>query len=188
MDRRYLVKVLVAAPLAAETGICQHSAHGDGKPDDPQSYEPRFFTKDEYLLIDALADTILPADTETGGAHDAGVALFIDTSTLHAEVSVQDSWRAVLGAVDQASHDRFSRKFTDLDAPGRSQFMSALLANERSPQTTLEQFAVRLKAITIEAYSMSEVGMKYFGYRGNSGVAEFSGCTHADHKSIGKKI
>jgi gluconate 2-dehydrogenase gamma chain len=182
MDRRDLIKVLVATPLAADIGLCQHSGHSGHTPD-IKVYSPRFFTTDEYHLIDILCETILPADAEVGGAHDAGVAYYIDTNILHSDKRVQEFWRRGLADIDQMSRDQFRRKVTDLDSPARVQLIARLLGNERSPESTLEQFAVRLKRSTIEGYCLSEVGRKYFGYNGNTAVSEFPGCTHPEHKS-----
>src|SRR5262249_36232329 len=116
-------------------------------------------------------------------AHDAGVGFYIDTNILHSDKRVQEFWRRGLAEVDQMSRERSDGKFTDLDAAAQSELVSTFLANERSPETTLEQFALQLKNLTIEGYCVSEVGMKYFGYRGNTGISEFPGCTHPEHKS-----
>lgn len=182
MDRRNILKVLVSLPLAAEAGLCQHSGHKE-RPFRLASYVPRFFTADEYRLLDTLCETILPADKESGGAHDAGVAFYLDTKLVHSNEALQKDWRSDLAALEHSSHAQFGGKFVDLDAAARSQLMGQLLANETSPQNPLEQFAVRLKAATIQGYCLSEVGLQHFGYAGNTAIAEFPGCTHPEHKS-----
>src|ERR1044072_9201760 len=42
-----------------------------------KAFHPQFFTAEEFELLDRLADLIIPAD-DAPGAHDAGVAEFID--------------------------------------------------------------------------------------------------------------
>jgi hypothetical protein len=56
--------------------------------------------------------------------------------------------------------------------------------NEKDPSTELERFFPILKQLTVEAYSLSDVGMtQHFGYRGNTAIQEFPGCTHPEHQS-----
>lgn len=182
MDRRNVLKVLAALPLAPEAGLCQHSGHNQ-LPVDLALYKPRFFTSDEYQLLDALCETILPADTESGGAHDAGVAFYIDTKLLYSKEDVQTPWRSGLALVDQSSRAQFGRKFADVDNASRSQFVALLLSKEAAPESPVDHFAVRVKALTIEGYSVSEVGFQHFGYRGNTALNEFPGCNHPEHNS-----
>jgi len=72
----------MATPLAAECGICQHHGAVQQRAS-TASYKPRVFTAREYQLLDLLCDAILPADAESGGAHDAGVAFYLDTVVFH---------------------------------------------------------------------------------------------------------
>jgi gluconate 2-dehydrogenase gamma chain len=158
MERRDLLKILAAAPVAA---------HG------AEPYQPRFFTKEEHETITALCETILPADASGGGAREAGVPAYIDTVVFHADGAVKEFWRNGLAAA--------ANGFEKLDEAGRRNLLGELLQNERNPQSAAERFAVRLKAITIEGYAASEVGMKFFGYRGNTAVSDFKGCSHPEH-------
>jgi gluconate 2-dehydrogenase gamma chain len=158
MERRDLLKILAAAPAAARGA---------------EPYQPRFFTKDEYETIAAMSETILPADESGGGAREAGVAAYIDTVVYHSGGPVREFWRSGLAAAGDG--------FLKLDATERRRVVGQLLQNERNPQNDAERFAVRLKAITIEGYASSEVGMKYLGYRGNTAIAEFRGCSHREH-------
>ena len=43
----------------------------------PTVYEPVFFSQAEYHVVDLVAEHIIPKDS-TAGAHEAGVAEFID--------------------------------------------------------------------------------------------------------------
>jgi hypothetical protein len=55
--------------------------------------------------------------------------------------------------------------------------------NESNPGNDLEIFFAPLKRLTLEAYALSTVGMKeYLGYKGNSVLAAFPGCTHPEHQ------
>jgi hypothetical protein len=108
---------------------------------------------------------ILPADEEGGGAMEAGVPLYIDTLVFHADDAVKEFWRSGLAA---AAETRESA----------AEVVRTLARGEGAPTTVAERFFVRLKAVTIEAFFQSQTGMTYVGYKGNTGVMTFPGCTH----------
>jgi hypothetical protein len=170
----------VLAATTVTSAPAQH-AHSTGKSKAPE-YKPRFFSAAEYASLDGLCETIIPADEESGGAREAGVPMYIDTIALYADARTQESWRSGLGSVDQFTRDRFQRRFAELSSGEREQIVAALLENERSPKTEAERLAVRLKAAVIEAWSVSDAGMKYFRYKGNGATLTFPGCTHAAHR------
>jgi hypothetical protein len=126
---------------------------------------PRFFTAEEFRALEALCGAILPADEEAGGAVEAGVPRYIDTVVFYADAATKEFWRRGLGELGKVGELR------------------ELTEKERAPETEAERFFVRLKAITIEAYFQSEIGMKYLGHRGHSGVHWFPGCRHPEHLS-----
>ena len=119
-------------------------------------YEPRFFSKPEYEALDQICEAIIPKDEEGGGAHDAGVAAYIDTVVFHADPRAQDNWRNGLASLTLVPLDQLAEQ-------------------EKDP------FFSRLKAITIEAFFNSKVGYEYVGYKGNAGRLVFPGCTHPEH-------
>ena len=177
MERRELFRVLAATTVTSASA--QHS-HSSGK-SKPGEYKPRFFSAAEYTSLDGLCETIIPADEESGGAREAGVPMYIDTIAHYADARTQESWRSGLASVDKFTRDRFERPFAGLSSGEREQIVAALLENERSPKTEAERLAVRLKAAVIEAWSVSDAGMKYFRYKGNGATFTFPGCTHPAH-------
>jgi len=120
-------------------------------------YEPRFFSPAEYEAMDQICEAIIPKDEEGGGAHDAGVAAYVDTVFLYAAEESQQFAREGLA------------RLTAVPLEGLIEF-------EGDP------FFLRLKALTIEGYFNSKVGYEYVGYKGNSGRLTFPGCNHPDHK------
>jgi hypothetical protein len=121
-------------------------------------YQPRFFSKSEYDALDSICEAIIPKDEEGGGAHDAGVAEYIDTYVLHApDPQLKQSFRNGLAELTKIPLDRLAEQ-------------------EKDP------FFARLKALTIEAFFNSQVGYDYVGYKGNAGRLTFPGCTHPEHK------
>jgi hypothetical protein len=145
MERRDLFRILAAGAAMPMTEA------------EAAAYEPRFFSKAEFESLDRICEAILPKDDEGGGAHDAGVAAYIDTVILHSSPELQKSWRTGLTSLVSVPIDRLAERESD-------------------------PFFSRLKAITIEAFFNSKVGYEYVGYKGNSGRLVFPGCTHPEHK------
>src|SRR3989442_10919374 len=83
MDRRSVVGLLAAAPLAAafrwapesvrEAAALARTAVARGAP-----YEPKHFTAHEWETVRLLVDLIIPKDERSGSATDAGVPEFMD--------------------------------------------------------------------------------------------------------------
>ncbi len=67
LNRRELIQLLSAAALSAPLALPA-----------PDPGAPLYFSKDEYALLDTLTELIIPADDHSPGAHDAGVAAYID--------------------------------------------------------------------------------------------------------------
>jgi hypothetical protein len=78
MERRELFKVLGATLVFAHDGAAQHD-HRTSVVVEIESYKPRFFSDPQYLAIDALTEIIIPTDSQSPGAHAAGVRFYIDT-------------------------------------------------------------------------------------------------------------
>ena len=183
MERRELFKVLGATLVAAREGASQHD-HGTSAVVGIEGYRPRFFSGSQYRAIDALAEIIIPADSQSPGAHSAGVHFYIDTVLHYAEPEMQKPWKNGLTAVDEWTQERFGKAFVDCSAGEKDQVVAAMARQEKDPSTELERFFPILKQMTVEAYSLSEVGMtQHFGYRGNTAIREFPGCTHPEHQS-----
>lgn len=181
LDRRELFRIL-GAGLAAHQLPAQHHEAGSAPPLDIASYQPRFFSPGQYRTVDRLCEIIIPADDMGPGAHQAGVPFYIDT-VLHYTSGEQQSWRQGLEEVERTAAARFGRPFLECTAAGQEQLVAAMAANEGKPETGLEKFFGRLKAMTVEAYCFSEAARRdFFGYRGDTMLAEFPGCTHPEHQ------
>jgi gluconate 2-dehydrogenase gamma chain len=149
--------------------------HAASKPEQPG--ELLFFSDQENALLDRLADMIIPADSRSGGAHDAKVSRDIDHVVAYSAASVQDYWRAQLKAVDEEAKRRLGKTFLQCDAAAQDTLMAEWAKNEKAPKTDLERFFVRLKQSTAAGYYTSEIGvLKELGYKGSTVLKEFPGC------------
>jgi hypothetical protein len=147
MERRELLVLLGAAAAAAPAKV------------DIAGYRPRFFKPDEYRLIDALTDLLIPSDG-TPGAREAGVRYYIDTVLLYAPSAAQQAWRQALAAVNAGAI---------LNGPP-----DAIKAE--MDRFAASPFFAQFRNLTVEAFAVSDAGKNFFGYRGNTAIAEFPGC------------
>jgi hypothetical protein len=181
IERRQLFKVLGATLMARHHGAAQHD-HRPPSAVNGEDYAPRFFSDAQYRTIDRLTDTVIPSDDQSPGAHAAGVRYYIDTVLHYADAGTQQKWQSGLAAVDETARASFNKAFGECTIQEQEHIVAVMARNEKNPSTELELFFGLLKHVTVEAYSVSQVGMtRYFGYRGNTAIKEFPGCKHPEH-------
>ena len=179
MERRELFKIL-AATAAGSQATAQHQ-HGTAAPD-LASHKPRFFSASEYEALDRLCEVIIPADEQSPGARQAQVRFFIDVMVHFSDPQSQQRWRAGLKAVEDAAHASFGKRFVECGASQQDSIVARMALNEGAPSSELERFFGPLKRMTVEGYHISDVGARQgLGYKGDTSVAEFPGCTHPEH-------
>ena len=131
-------------------------------------YSPKSFAPEDFELLADLVDLILPP-SDTPGAKQAGVHAIIDAGLAHHpadEIIVKAGlWR--LRAVG----------FQAMEQEKQIAILSEYSAADGEPK----KFFETLKSLTIDAYYSTEVGLvEELGYKGNTFLAKFPGCTH-DH-------
>lgn len=158
MTRRELVQVAAAAAVA-------------GAP------APRFFSKEEFAMVDDLSELIIPADHHSPGARAAQVASYIDGRLAE---SVEDTprklWREGLSRINALSRSMHGKSFPDATPEQRLALLTKIAANEDNPQTPEEHFFKELKSSTARAYYTSKIGIhQEMEYKGNVVLQEFVG-------------
>jgi len=151
LDRRDLIKLSLGAALAKGA---------DGH---------RFFTSEEYAMVDELTEILIPADEKSGGAKAAKVAEYIDQRLAEAfEASERDEWRKQLALIDLKSSKMHSQRFLQGD---HSQRIAVVASMEKEP------FFATLKGATIRGYYTSKIGIHdEMDYKGNTyQQGEYSG-------------
>jgi hypothetical protein len=131
----------------------------------PGNYELRFFDKQEIELLDRLMEMIIPADEHSPGARAARVSLFADLMVATSDSHSKELWRKGLQLVrDEAEN-------SSLDAA-----LAKSAANEGKPQNDLERFYGHLKAMTVNGYYTSAIGIhRDLRYQGNTYLSSFPG-------------
>jgi gluconate 2-dehydrogenase subunit 3-like protein len=181
MERRELFKIIAAEAVAIEAAGAQHQhpATAAAKP-----YARKFFSSQQERAFDSLCDIIIPADSQSPGAHEAKVWQYIDLITHYGTPAQKQELTRGLALVDRAARKQFQKPFANLDRADQEEIVAGMAAKEPDREDELGRFFIHVKRLVIEGYHYSEVGMKRFmGYRGNTAISEFPGCAHPEHQS-----
>jgi Gluconate 2-dehydrogenase subunit 3 len=143
------------------------------------SYQPKFFTPHQYNTLLALCAAIIPSDTQSGGAIEAGAPEFIDLLT-----SENHGFQLKLGGgmmwLDSECTDRFGKAYVYCRTDQQKQVLD-LIAYRKNVVSApglspgIEFFSF-LRKFVADGYFTSEVGIKYLEYIGNTSLTEFPGC------------
>lgn len=163
MNRRELIQIAAAAALSAPMGLAAGTA--------------KFFTPDEFALLDELTEMIVPTDDHSPGARAAGAAAYIDARVAEAfDPHDQENWRNGLRLVDALSKKLHGRVFMAATPEQRHAVLARMAENETHPKTPEEMFFGELKRATAHAYYSSKIGIhQEMEYKGNVLLDEFVG-------------
>ncbi len=186
-DRRQWLKtsatVLGASllPLPAVTAETPQAQAPPGapetKPAEPKS-AARFFTPAQHALVDELSETIIPADSHSGGAKAAKVADYIEKFLRESFDDAQKSlWREGLRLVDVMSRHYSAKSFVDASPEDRIAVLKILSDHEQMTDLPEVRFFIELKRLTVRGYYTSKIGIHdELEYKGNRILQEFVGC------------
>src|SRR5579864_146051 len=187
-DRREWLKTSAAAlgasllPLsavAAETSQAEAAPAAPGVRPAPESKPgARFFTQQQHALVDELSETIIPADSHSGGAKAAKVVDYIDQFLRESVDDPQKAlWREGLRLVDIMSLHYHGKSFVDASPEDRIAVLTVLSDHEQMTDLPEVRFFLELKRLTVRAYYTSKIGIHdELQYKGNRINQEFVGC------------
>ncbi len=142
-------------------------------------YTPKFFPPPQYKTLQALCESIFPADSDSGGAIEAGAPEFIDLLT-----SENHDYQLKLGGglmwLDATCTDRYGSGYLGCTAQQRNEMLDRIayrknIAEDPSLSQGVEFFSF-LRNLTADGFFTSKIGIQYLGYMGNTYLAEFPGC------------
>jgi gluconate 2-dehydrogenase gamma chain len=143
------------------------------------AYAPKFFSARDFKTLQTLCQAIIPADSDSGGAMEAGAPEFIDLLT-----SENPKYQLKLGGglmwLDADCADRYGKPYVDC-APEQQKEILDLISYSRNAEKdpSLSQgveFFAFLREITADGFFTSQIGIKYLGYVGNTYLLNFNGC------------
>jgi len=164
--------------VAAETSQAETPpAAPEAKPAEAKS-TARFLTPAQHALVDELSETIIPADTHSGGAKAAKVADYIDQVLRESPDDLEKTlWREGLRLVDLMTRHYSGKSFVDASPEERIAVLTVLSDNQNMTDLPEVRFFVELKRMTVRGYYTSKIGIHdELEYKGNRILQEFVGC------------
>ena len=164
INRRDLFKSFAAAGALLQLEAAQPGA-------------PLFFTKEEFKMLDTLTELIVPADEHSPGAHEAGVAGYIDKATAEAFLAEDKvTWKNGLAALNELARTEHRAHFSQIGHDKQLALLTKIARAEDDPKTAAEKFFTQLKQTTAALYYSSSIGIhKEIEYKGNVLLKEFVG-------------
>jgi gluconate 2-dehydrogenase gamma chain len=138
----------------------------------------RFFTPAQHALIEELSETVIPADSHSGGAKAAKVADYIEQVVRESPDDEQRStWREGLRLIDLMSQHYNGKSFVDSTPDERVAVLTVLSDNLHMTDIPEVRFFIELKALTVQGYYTSKIGIHdELEYKGNRMLTEYVGC------------
>ena len=143
------------------------------------AYVPKFFDPHQYKTLQALCETILPADADSGGAIEAGAPEFIDLLTSE-NTDYQKTLGGLLKWLDSTCTTRYGKAWLDCAPEQQKEILDTIAfrknaVHDDSLIDPVESFSF-LRNFTSDGFFTSKIGIKYLGYKGNTFLTEFPGC------------
>ena len=144
-----------------------------------KAYAPKFFSAHDYKTLQALCQTIIPADADSGGAIEAGAPEFIDLLT-----SENKDYQVTLGGglmwLDSTCSDRYGMAYLECTPEQQKEILDKIAYRKNAlADSSLDQgvaFFSSLRNMTADGFFTSKLGIQYLGYIGNTFLKEFPGC------------
>jgi hypothetical protein len=174
--RRELLKTAAAA-IAAPVARAQHQHADAGLIEVRKAYIPEL-KPEQMQWIAKLVDVIIPP-TDTPGASDAGVPVFIDRA-LSKDAEAKAQFLEGMTQLDEASRNKYGSAFPALSLERQTEMLKAMEADAASPAG---RFFKQVKDLTIDGYYTSKPGLTVdLDWHANTFLTEFKGCTHPEHQ------
>src|SRR5438552_473963 len=138
----------------------------------------KFFTPAQHAYVEELSETIIPADSHSGGAKAAKVADYIEQFLSETDDDNQKAlWREGLRLVDLMSRHYHQKSFVDSGPEERIALLQVLSDNDHMTDLPEVRFFIELKRLTVRAYYTSKIGIHAeLDYKGNRILQEYVGC------------
>ena len=194
MNRRDALGLIGAVPMAALIVTQEEAAHAAARVRERQSqavasgqaYALRFFTTREFAAVGALADLIIPRDSRSGSASDAGAPEFIDYIVAE-QPARQTAMRGGLVWLDSECRRRFDKAFLECADNERRQVLDDIAwpGRARPEMTHGVAFFTAMRDLVATGFWSSRIGVEDLGYLGNRPVGEWTGAPPEVLKRLG---
>jgi hypothetical protein len=186
-DRRQWLKAsatILGASLLPLPAVGTETPQAESAPATPETKPAesktaaRFFTPAQHALVDELSETIIPADSHSGGAKAAKVADYIEQFLRESFDETEKAlWREGLRLIDVMSRHYNGKSFADASPEDRIAVLTVLSDHEDMTDLPEVRFFLELKRLTVRGYYTSKIGIHdELEYKGNRILQEFVGC------------
>ena len=143
------------------------------------TYTPKYFDPHQYKTLQTLCETIIPADSDSGGAIEGGAPEFIDLLTSE-NTDYQKRLGGGLKWLDDTCTTRYGKAWLYC-APAQQKEILDLIAYRKNADKDNSlmkpaEFFNFLRNFTADGFFTSKIGIKYVGYKGNTFLPDFPGC------------
>jgi gluconate 2-dehydrogenase gamma chain len=141
-----------------------------------RQYVPQQFTVDEYRLVRLLVDYVIPRDSRSGSASEAGVPQFMDF--ILGEYPGNRTWmKDGLAWMNAECRRRFNAGFISCTDAQRREVLDAIAFTYRTdpPLRPGADFFSRFRNLTSSGFWTSRIGIADLGFIGNRPVGEWVG-------------
>jgi hypothetical protein len=168
----------VAETSPAESQAAQPASGAPRAEAAQTSSSSRFFTPTQHAMIEELSETIIPADSHSGGAKAAKVADYIEQRIRESVDDQQKTlWREGLRLMESMSQHYNGKSFVDASADEKIAVLKVLSDNAQMTELPEVRFFHELKSLTVRGYYTSKIGIHDdLEYKGNRMLMEFVGC------------
>ena len=145
----------------------------------------QFLTPKEHALLEELTETIIPADSHSGGAKAAKVADYIETTLRERPGATgQADFKEGLRLVELMSEHYCGKSFIASSPEDRIAVLTVLSKNMDKTELPEIRFFKDVRDLSIRGYYTSKIGIHDDQeYKGNVAVMEFVGCEDTPTKS-----
>jgi hypothetical protein len=182
-DRRQWLKTTataLGASILPAPAVSGQAARGTEKAAQParEGKAGTFFTPAQHALVEELSETIIPADSHSGGAKVAKVADYIDQVLRESfDESQKALWREGLRLIDVMSQHYHGRTFVTASPEDRIALLTVLSDHSQMTDLAEVRFFNDLKRMTVKGYYTSRIGIHdELEYKGNRILKEYVGC------------
>jgi gluconate 2-dehydrogenase gamma chain len=187
-DRREILELIALAAAASRfpgfaRWVCapQHAVeHDSSAAPRPHTYQPQFFTPAEFATVDQLSEIIIPKD-ESPGAHDAGVAEFIDFMVAN-DPTLQWPFRYGLDWLNARAAALHGSVFTALALDQQTALLRTLARRDIAAPADADgrTFFALMRQYTVMGYYTSRIGLEALNYPGLKFYSESPACPHTN--------
>jgi Gluconate 2-dehydrogenase subunit 3 len=167
--------MLAAAAAAAAAALPEQALAQVARA--PAATAGKFLTAREIAILDELAELIIPADAQSGGARAAKCAEFIDARLAESVDPLwRQSWKDDIAEIDETCGQMFGKGVLEAAPAQRQKLMEAISKNEKNRTVNVEHSFADIKWWVADAYYTSKIGIHdELEYQGNVYIGEFIG-------------